>query len=157
MSNKEEKEMELLSAYLDDELEESQKGQVSSFLVNSPEGRRALEELRHTKSLFVATPRISAPADLLDLLEAQAEKLMAQEEKQSFWNWANPWAWTSLTATASAAALALMIGIHSPRQISYEVLLAAHENAQGVGGVHQTVMAAAHSSSLYSLNQNAKA
>ena len=157
MSSQEEKEMELLSAYLDDELEGSRKEQVSAFLTNSTEGRRALEELRHTKILFAATPGVNAPADLLDLLESKAERLMQQEEKQSFWNWANPWAWTSLTAMASTAALALMVGIHSPRQISYEILLAAHENAQGGGSVHQILIAAEHSSSLYSSSQNAKA
>ena len=156
MSNREEKDMELLSAYLDDELEDSKREQVSSFLTKSPEARRALEELSHTKNLFVATPRVHAPTDLLDFLESKAEQLMQQEEKKSFWNWANPWAWTSLTATASAAALALMVGLHSPRQISYEVLLAAHQSAQG-GGVHQTLIAAEHSSSLYSSSQNAKA
>jgi anti-sigma factor RsiW len=158
MSNKEEREMELLSAYLDDELDTKQKEQVSSFLARSPEGRRAVEELRNTKSLFAAFPRITAPTDFLDKLEAQAETFMEQQARQqSFWNWANPWAWTSLTATASAAAVALMIGIHSPRQISYEVLLAAHENAQVGGGVHQTLMSAATGSSLYNTSQNAKA
>jgi anti-sigma factor RsiW len=157
MSSQEEKDMELLSAYLDEELEDSKREQIGSFLTNSPEARRALEELRHTKSLFSATPRVSAPTDLLDFLESKAEQIMQQEEKKSFWNWANPWAWTSLTATASAAALALMVVMHSPRHISYEVLLAAHENAQGVGGVHQTLVAAERSSSLYSSSQNAKA
>jgi len=148
--------MELLSAYLDEELDTSAKERMNSFLVGSPEARRALEELRHTKSLFAASPRVSAPSDLLDMIEAQAEQAMQREEKGSFWSWANPWAWASLSA--SAAALALMVGLHTPsHQISYDVLLAAHENAQSGTGLHQTLISSAHSSALYSLAQNAKA
>lgn len=149
--------MELLSAYLDEELNETQSSDISAFLTQSPEARRALEELRFTKSLFASTPRVHAPNDLLDFIENKAAQTMERAAKPSFWTWANPWAWTSMTATASAAAIALLIGLHSPHQIPYEVLLAAHANAQGGVGLHQTLVSSAHSSTLYSLNQNAKA
>jgi hypothetical protein len=55
----------------------------------------------------------------------------------------------SMTATASAAAFVMMIGLRSPHAIPYQALLAAHASAQGVGGMHQSVMSAAHSSAMY--------
>jgi anti-sigma-K factor RskA len=157
MSIKDEREMELLSAYLDEELEGESKERMNAFLATSPEGRKALEELRLTKSLFVATPRISAPTDLLDLLEAKAERAMERQTRQSFWNWSNPWAWTSMTATASAAVVALAVALHTPRQIPFQTLMAAHASAHGVGGVHQNVVSAAQNASFTSADTNAKA
>lgn len=149
-----EKEMELLSAYIDGELEEAEKNRVGAFLSVSPEGRKALERLKHTKMLLMGAPPIEAPKDFLDALEAQAERVMEKEAAGAFWRWSNPWAWTSPLA-ASAAAMALIIGLKPTPQIPFETLVAAHESLQANTGVHQKVVAAAHYSPVVLDNTNA--
>lgn len=147
MSTNREKDMELLSAYLDDELNEESKLRLSSFLADSPDGRKALEQLRHTKSLLLKAPKVSAPADFLDMLEDQAEQVMVKHnERRAFWNWANPWAWGSTVAMSAAAGFALVIGLYTPKQIPYETLLNAHASVQGTGGIHQNLLSASHAS-----------
>jgi anti-sigma factor RsiW len=143
MSTEEMKEMELLSAYIDGELEEAEKNRVGSFLSNSPEGRRALERLKHTKTLLMATPPVTVPSDFLDKLEEQAERAMKREAGRAFWRFSNPWAWTSPMA-AAAAMVALAFGLKPARQIPFSTLVAAHEALQTDSGLHQKVVAAAH-------------
>lgn len=144
MSKKGDKEMELLSAFIDGELEEAEKNRVTSFLSNSPEGRKALERIKHTKALLMSTPAIHTPSDFLDKLEAQAEKtLAAHRSRQFFWRWSNPWAWGPSLAVA-AAAFALVIGLRPTAEIPYESLLAAHQDAQCGVNLHQKLLAASH-------------
>lgn len=143
MSNKD-KEMELLSAYIDGELGEEEKNKVSSFLAHSPEARKSLERLKHTKKLLMNMPAIKAPESFLDSLERQAVQAMEREEVNDlFWRRTNVWAWAS-PVMAAAAVVAIAVGIHTPSQIPYETLLAAHDTAQVGSGVHQNLVSASH-------------
>lgn len=136
--------MELLSAYLDNELGEAERNKVAAFLGNSQQARTALEGLRHTKLLLTATPPTKAPVDLLDALEAQAEAFVAKRHAQEAASrkWFSPWAWAG---AAACAALAVGIGFWPSRQIPVESLLTAHAASQTSLGLHQNLISAAHS------------
>ena len=65
---------EYLSAYIDDELDESERAEVERLLRADPAVRSRLEALRQTVNLVNALPRQNAPPDLLDDLTNRAER-----------------------------------------------------------------------------------
>lgn len=143
MTREDDKIMELLSAYIDDEVDETEKTRISSFLATSVEGRKALERIKHTKTLLMSAPPVKVPEDLLDALENQAIAAMERREEKRFWRWSNPWSWATPMAGV-AAAFALTIGLRAPEAIPYSALLAEHAAFQSGAGLHQQVVAAAH-------------
>jgi anti-sigma factor RsiW len=146
MSTDEESAMELLSAFIDGELAESEKEKVSSFLSNSPEGRKELDRLKHTKALLMNAPPVKVPPDFLDALELRAEMAMKWKPRRLFWSWSNPWAWAPSLGFAVAAYF-VAVGLRPPPQIPFKLLMAAHETVQSAMGVHQAVVAASHCAS----------
>lgn len=148
------KEMELLSAYLDEELEETEQKRVGAFLANSANARAELERLRHTKNLFIGTPKIKAPVDFLDAIERQAEQYADRYEARKSWNWGGRWGFAS---AVFAACFMLALGIRlfpTTQKIPLNALLAAH-NAQSASGIHQNLMSVSHIDALR--NENNKA
>lgn len=65
---------ELLSAYLDDELEGHERDAVTRFLAQDARARQLLEELRMTANLVSALPRHSAPESIVADVQSQIER-----------------------------------------------------------------------------------
>jgi anti-sigma factor RsiW len=148
-------EMELLSAYIDEELNETEKKRVEDFLSTSPAAKKAIRDLHQSKAFLMSLPPVIAPEDFLDKLELQAEaaqqKLVSQP---SFWRRANPLAWASSFAMAACVAL-LSIGLYPQRQIPFETLANAHMTMSANSGIHQRVLTAAHYTQPARASQNA--
>ncbi len=144
MSREDEENMELLSAYIDEELTPAEKRRVELFLATSTEGKKAVDELNKTKALLLSSAAVKAPADFLDALEAQAEDAVAAlPARRSFWHRSNPWAWATPFVTASLLLVA-GLGLRPQKSISLDTLVAAHMGLQTKSGLHQRVLRAAH-------------
>jgi hypothetical protein len=97
---------ELLSAYLDGELDESERARVVNYLHSEPGAARLLEELRQTQDLLRALPAERAPQGFADDVIAAAERRAlvggagAAPEPRRTRRW---------TPLAAAASIALMI------------------------------------------------
>ncbi len=145
----EEKESELLSAYTDNELVGQELIAVREKLLASVEWREELERLGKTKALAMGLPRMAAPTDLLDFLEAQA----IQHEKKPLSFWQRPFegglinTWTWAGALASVVVILAGNGLYQSHQKSFidlEPLLAAHSQfAYGDSLFQQNVVDAA--------------
>lgn len=59
---------EMLSAYLDEELEAGEREEIESFLRESPEAREELDDLRKIVSLVGNLPSVDAPDDFYENL-----------------------------------------------------------------------------------------
>src|ERR1041385_2041350 len=94
---------ELLSAYLDHELNSEEFNRVNAFLVRSAEWRCELEKLRKAKTFLSAAPRLSCPDDLLDALQAR----LPQPKQRSvgfFFSPSSRWVLASSLATVAVIA-----------------------------------------------------
>ncbi|MCG3136658.1 MAG: hypothetical protein HJJLKODD_00493 [Phycisphaerae bacterium] len=65
---------DLLSAYLDGELEESAQAAVVVELQNNPQARQLLEEMRSARAALRTLPQAQVPGDLLEDIMAAAER-----------------------------------------------------------------------------------
>ncbi len=65
---------DLLSAYLDEELDEATRARVDEHLVRSPEARETLEQLRQVASVVGQLPRAKAPEDTGEAVFARLER-----------------------------------------------------------------------------------
>jgi anti-sigma factor RsiW len=122
-------EIELLSAYIDGQLDKEELKEVNLYLASSYEARMELEKLLQSKSLLHALPVPPAPIDLLDSLEEQARAAMNGGLIEAPVKWGRVWAWTGSLAAAAAAVIALWLGVAPQRTIPVEVLLEAHARA----------------------------
>ncbi len=128
--------LELLSAYLDNELTPGELTRVKDFLSKSVEWREELEKLQEMKSLSSSLAPIAAPLDLLDLLEAEADKRVQKLSKRS---WvpeifsAPVGSWSFNGSLAAAALLLISVGVYQNHETSFmplEPLLMAHAQMQ---------------------------
>lgn len=138
--DKELDEIELLSAYIDGELDKIEQERLNAFLAKSADGRQELEKVLHMKSLLASSPPVKAPEDLLDFLEEKALEKM--NEPRPFT--APVWRWAWATSFASLVIMAgVWIGVRrTPQTISLETLLAAHVRHNAGVGLHQSVIRA---------------
>jgi anti-sigma factor RsiW len=143
MANRDNESMELLSAYIDGELDPAEEARVNAFLASSAEGRKTVEQLNRTKAMLMSSPPVTAPADFLDAIEAQAEEAQAQFERHTFWRRSNPWAWVSSAATAALVVVA-GLGMRPQKSIAFDTLVAAHMTFRTDTSLHQRVLRAAH-------------
>jgi anti-sigma factor RsiW len=65
---------EMLSAYLDEELEEGEREEIESFLRDSPEAQEELDDLRRIVSLVGNLPRVEAPEDFYEKLSKRLRR-----------------------------------------------------------------------------------
>jgi anti-sigma factor RsiW len=72
---------ELMSAYLDEELEASEAEAFESFLADSPDAQAELDELRKVMTLVSALPSVEAPEDFYEKLsrKLRRKQLLAPE------------------------------------------------------------------------------
>lgn len=63
-----------LSAYLDGELDDEQRGEIEALLEQDPSAQRLLDELRMTAALVADLPRAEASDDLLESLSGRMER-----------------------------------------------------------------------------------
>src|SRR5689334_21088891 len=105
---------ELLSAYLDGEVEGEELNRVNLLLASSPEARQELERLQETKHTLSTATRMSAPPDLVALLLANPK--LHQRTRSSWWNSLIPAMprWVFATAGAAVIALATVVTIRAP-------------------------------------------
>ena len=100
---------ELLSAYLDGELTETERAEVDVLLERDVSVRRRLEALRGTVELISALPRRSAPPSLMDDVMSRLERDELLEDLNTSHprrGWQRPW----LSLLASAALVAICAG-----------------------------------------------
>ena len=146
-------ESELLSAFIDGELNGSELARVQTCLNESAEWREALERLKGAKSLSFGLPRLSAPADLLDAIEAQVRH---RTEPAGMVGWfRSPWSYAG--SLAAAAAVVLLVGRQvfiGPRQIPLDTLLAAHTHSANATLLEDNLSSASDYSSLIKTHAN---
>jgi anti-sigma factor RsiW len=65
---------ELMSAYLDEELEASEAEAFESFLAESPDAQAELEDLRRVMTLVSALPSVEAPEDFYEKLSRKLRR-----------------------------------------------------------------------------------
>jgi len=149
---------ELLSAYLDGEVEGEELNRVNTLLASSAEARQELEQLQEMKVALSSAPRFSAPPDLVALLLANPK--LHHKQSRPWWSFlpeAMP-RWTMAPIGAAFAALAVVVGINAPwsaKPLPFETLLAAHERQATEGGVQGRLMAASNYSSLLAAQHEA--
>jgi anti-sigma factor RsiW len=150
-------EIELLSAYLDNELIGDELARVKSQLDASMEWREELESLQQTKQLSMSIPRMAAPVDLLDFLEDQALKV-ASRKQFSLWkifSWpsqVSPWTWAPTMAIAALAVVGVRIHhVHQNAFLPLDPFLTAHARSGTESLGQPNVLAAAY----YSLKRDA--
>src|SRR5688500_11607679 len=86
--------LELLSAYLDGEVNSEELNRVNELLATSADARFELENLAKVRDSTAATPRVAAPPDLLaDLLRQaalrkQSRPVLAPRAAPLRWVWA---------------------------------------------------------------------
>lgn len=141
---------ELLSAYLDGEVEGEELNRVNSLLATSAEARRELERLQETKIALSSAPRLSAPPDLMALLLAHPK--LHQAPKRSWWLAFLPGAmgrWVWVPAGAAVLTVAVLVR-NAPwvRPLPIEPLLAAHQRQFIDGDLHDRILAASSYSAL---------
>ena len=143
---------ELLSAYLDGEVEGEELNRVNALLTSSAEARQELELLQQMKVSLSSAPRLSAPPDLVALLLANPK--LHKKQSTGWWNAFLPASlprWSIAPIGAAFAALAVFVGVNSPwaaKPLPFEPLLAAHERQITDGGLQGRIMAASNYSSL---------
>ena len=89
---------EMLSAYLDGQMTESEQRRVRDLLVRSAELRSGLEELRHMRAVLRAAPRQRVPHNFT------LTPAMAQKARPHFL-----WSWAPSLGVASALATVLLV------------------------------------------------
>ncbi|MCB4757518.1 MAG: zf-HC2 domain-containing protein [Elusimicrobia bacterium] len=120
-------EMELLSAYLDEQLESAQRARIEIHVQSCPDCRAELNKLKSLKTFLQKLPNRSMPAALVTSLEARAAE---QLNRKSWVDWLMlPRIWVP----ASAFALSVLALTMWPRpnaveenSIPVESILAAH-------------------------------
>lgn len=99
---------ELLSAYLDGELTETERAEVDALLKQDVSVRRRLEALQGTVELISALPRRSAPPSLMEDVMSRLERDELLEDLNTSRprrGWQRPW----LSVLASAALVAICV------------------------------------------------
>ena len=95
---------ELLSAYVDGELDEAQLEQVEQRLRDDPTARRLVDELQALSATMQSVPKEAVGQDLREIVLKQAERT-SQKTSSSTTSATRRWAWAAM---ALAAALLLM-------------------------------------------------
>jgi anti-sigma factor RsiW len=101
---------ELMSAYLDAELDEAESEAVQSMLEQSAEARAELEELRKVVALVSGLPPVEAPEDFVDKLNRRIKRkqVLQPEAASKFAAIAMPFQVLSITVILVVAALYMM-------------------------------------------------
>jgi anti-sigma factor RsiW len=76
---------ELMTAYLDAELDAAESEAFESFLAESPEAQKELEDLRKVVQLVGKLERVEAPHDFYDLREAVSQDPAPAGLRARFW------------------------------------------------------------------------
>jgi len=144
---------ELLSTYADKELSGRELSLVQERLAASAEWREELERLKRAKTLLASLPHLSAPADLLDRLEREANRSISRN-RFSLWptfkfpGFFNSWAVSG--ALAGAAVLLVFVHVRQTQKMAFiplEPLLAAHSRGQTAPYLLQRLTSASEYSS----------
>lgn len=121
---------DLMSAYLDDELDASEAEAFESFLRESPEAQEELEDLRKVVSLVSSLPTVAAPEDFYEKLSRRLRrKSLLQTDGRLFSLVILPLQVLSILVILAVAALYMMAELEqTPRAIERDPAL------QGVEG-----------------------
>ena len=112
---------EYLSAYLDGELTEQERGALERLVARDPQARAQLDELRQTVELVRGLPRRAAPPSLLEDLTAVGEREQLLGEPSEEVRRRGPW-WASARPLLSAAAVVITVsgGLYVYFNINHE-------------------------------------
>lgn len=73
---------DLMSAYLDQELDEAQAAAVETLLEHDPQAKQELSDLQRVVSLVASLPAVEAPADFVEQVtrKARRQKLVSAQQ-----------------------------------------------------------------------------
>ena len=151
---------ELLSAYLDGEVEGDELNRVNFLLASSAEARQELERLQETKAALSSAPRLSAPPDLVALLLAHPK--LHERRRRSWWHAFMPgvgprwvWAWSACAGVALAV-FVTVTAPWAPDPVPLGSLLAAHARQHSEGGIHAALISASNYSAMLAVENEAR-
>jgi anti-sigma factor RsiW len=101
---------ELMSAYLDAELDEAEASAVENMLEQSAEARKELEDLKQVMALVGGLPDVEAPEDFIEKLNRRIRRkqLLQPEAASKFASIAMPFQVLSIIVILVVAALYMM-------------------------------------------------
>ena len=126
---------EMLSAYLDEELEDGERKELESFLRESPEAQEELEDLRRMVSLVGNLPAIEAPDDFYEKLSKRLRrKQMLQPDGPLLTLISLPFQVLSILVILAVAALYMMAQLEqTPTTIEkHDAVSSPQEAPEGV-------------------------
>jgi hypothetical protein len=102
----------MLSAYIDDELDEAGRAEIQRHLEANPSHRTLLEELKRARDFVRALPRATAPGDLSETLQGQLERssLLDGDPSSEATLTLKPNRWPQLVSIAAVVLLAVGLG-----------------------------------------------
>jgi anti-sigma factor RsiW len=93
---------ELLSAYVDGELDEDQRAQVEERLRDDPRGKQLVDELRDLSATLQALPREQVGSDLRAGVMQQIEaKVISPSSREDRGSGMRRWAWAAMAIAAT--------------------------------------------------------
>ena len=125
---------EMLSAYLDEEVEEGEREEIESFLRDSPEAQEELDELRRVVSLVAGLPSVEAPDDFYDKLSKRLRrKQLLQPDGPLLTLISLPFQVLSILVILAVAALYMMAQLEqTPKTIERDAAVASpQDGAEG--------------------------
>lgn len=141
----EHEESQLLSAYLDNDLDSSERGRVASHLSSCHACSGEFEGLKRTKAALAGSLRRSVPPEILAELDRRYSRPSAALFWHAFWR-APGLAITTRAMAAAALLVGLWLGVNSRNQeeIPLGPLLAAHSRYSGETMVPQEDLVASN-------------
>jgi anti-sigma factor RsiW len=114
---------ELLSAYLDAELDAEQSAKVESFLKEHPEADEELSQLREVIALVSNLPSVGAPDDFYENLAKKLRRKHKRTQQATVWGllW-TPFQVLSILVVLAIATLFLMNELDRPQAAEHEPL-----------------------------------
>lgn len=119
MAAPEQESSQMMSAYLDEELDASEAEAFESFLAESPEAQKELEDLRKIVSLVGGLPEVEAPEDFYDKLSRRIRRKQLLTPDSTLLNLVSlPFQVLSILVILTVAALYMMAQLDDkPQQI----------------------------------------
>jgi anti-sigma factor RsiW len=121
---------EMLSAYLDQELEEGEREEIESFLRDSPEAQEELDDLRRVVSLVAGLPSVEAPDDFYEKLSKRLRrKQLLQPDGPLLTLISLPFQVLSILVILAVAALYMMAQLEqTPKTIERDAAVASPQD-----------------------------
>lgn len=121
MASPRENSAELMSAYLDAELEPEQAEEFEAYLASSPEARAELEDLRKMLTLVGSLAKDAAPEDFYEKLSRRIRRRAWRAEGSWLTSVAVPFQVLSIVVILVVAAIYMMAQLDQPGELQREI------------------------------------